>query len=84
MKLKARLKTPKWLFGISHAIEIYESRAKAGWTFNIQVYNIVPDRSPIFYLARKGDISGMKGLFRTGQASPFDRNPFGWTVLDVR
>jgi hypothetical protein len=84
MNLKARFRTPNWLFGVSHAIEIYESRANAGWAFNIQVYNVVPLESPIFNFAKKGDISGMKELFRTGQASPFDRNLYGRTLLDVR
>jgi hypothetical protein len=30
MQLKARLKTPKWLFGFSRGMDIYESRANAG------------------------------------------------------
>jgi len=41
-KLKARFQTPKWLFGVSRAIKIYERRIHAGWNFNIQVYNVVP------------------------------------------
>jgi hypothetical protein len=45
---------------------------------------VVPSESPIFRFAENGDISGMKELFRTKEASPFDRNPYGWTLLDVR
>lgn len=84
LKLKARFQAPKWLFGFSRAIEIYECRAHAGWNFNIQVYNVVPYNSPIFGMVRSGDVIGIQDLFRTGQASPFDRDPSGYTVLDVR
>jgi hypothetical protein len=82
-KLKARIQTPKWLFGVSRAIEIYESGATAGWNFNIQVYNVVPSGSPQFRMAKFGDLVGIQYLFSTGQASPFDRNPIGCTILDV-
>jgi hypothetical protein len=83
-KLRARFLTPKWLFGVSNAIEIYGSRANAGWNFNIQVYKVVPRRSPVFELIEDDDIIGIQHLFSTGQASPFDRDEYGYTVLDVR
>jgi hypothetical protein len=84
LKLKARFQTPKWLFGVSRAIEIYECRVHAGWNFNIQVYNVVPQNSPIFWMAASGDVIGIQDLFRTGQASPFDQKASGITVLEVR
>ena len=82
-KLKARIQSPKWLFGVSRAIEIYESGATAGWTFNIQVYNVVPYDSPQIEMAEFGDVVGIQHLFSTGQASPFDRGMHGNTLLDV-
>jgi hypothetical protein len=82
-KLKARIRTPKWLFGVSRAIEIYASQATAVWTFNIQVYNVVPYDSPQFEMAKFGDVVGIQRLFSTGQASPFDRSFHGNTLLDV-
>ena len=84
IKLKARFQTPKWLFGVSRAIEIYDSQANSGWNFNIQIYNVVPAESPIFEMVRDGDIVGIQHLFSTRQASPFDREENGWTLLDVR
>lgn len=84
LKLKARFQTPKWLFGISRTVELYECRATAGWNFNIQVYNVIPSESPIFEMAGVGDIDGIRQLFSTGNASPFDRDENGLTVLDVR
>ena len=84
-RLKARLQTPKWLFGgISRAIELYESQAQAGWDFRIQVYNVVPSESPVFRMAGVGDVAGIRELFIAGKASPFDRDENGLTVLDVR
>jgi hypothetical protein len=83
-KLKARFQAPKWLFCVSRAIEIYGRRLHAGWNFNIRVYNVVPYESPIFEMAINGDVIGIQDLFRTGQASPFDRTVSGCTILDVR
>jgi hypothetical protein len=84
LNLRLRFQTPKWLFGVTRAIELYENRANAGWNFNIQMYNVVPNDSPILTMAEEGDIQGMQHLFSTRQASPFDRSQRGRTVLDVR
>lgn len=48
------------------------------------MYNAVPLNSPIFKMTQTGDVIGVQELFRTGQASPFDRTEDGYTVLDVR
>ncbi|PMD22508.1 hypothetical protein NA56DRAFT_598150 [Hyaloscypha hepaticicola] len=82
-RFRVRVQVPKWLFGLSHAIEIYGYQATSGWNFSIQVYNVVPYDSPIFTMARKGDIVSIRHLFSTGQASPFDRNEWGLTLLDL-
>jgi hypothetical protein len=50
----------------------------------MQVYNVVPPNSPIFEMTESGDVIGTQELFRTRQASPFDRTEGGYTVLDVR
>jgi hypothetical protein len=83
LKLKARFWVPKFLFGVSRAIEVYETSAIMGWNYIIQVYNVLPFEAPIFSMIRGGDIEGVQGLFATGQASPFVRNNYGWTLLDV-
>jgi hypothetical protein len=71
LEVKARLQTPKWLFGVSNAIEIYSSRAHASWNFSIQIYNIIPHKSSTFEIARKGNVIGIQPLFSSRQASPF-------------
>ncbi|KAH8769265.1 hypothetical protein BGZ57DRAFT_826094 [Hyaloscypha finlandica] len=82
LRLRAQFLIPKWFFGVSRAIEIYESRAQAGWHFNIQVYNVVSRKSVIFAMVQHGDVAGIQHLFSTRQASPFDRSFNGWTLLD--
>jgi hypothetical protein len=81
---KVRLHTPKWLFSVSRAIEIYESRANGAWSFNIQVYNVIPPFAPVLHMIRNDDIEGIQSLFSTRQALPFDCTVDGWTLLDVR
>jgi hypothetical protein len=44
---------------------------------------VVPYDSPQIKMARFGDVVGIQHLFSTGQASPFDRNLYGSTLLDV-
>jgi hypothetical protein len=83
LKLKARFWVPKWLFGVSSAIDVYETSAIMGWNYSIQVYNVLPLWAPIFDMVRMGDIEGVQGLFTTRQASPFVRDSYGWTLLDV-
>jgi hypothetical protein len=84
LKLKARLRIPKWLFGVSRAIDIYETSAIMGWNYSIQVYNVLPNSAPIFEMVSKGNIEGVQNLFSTGQASPFVRDTNGLSLLDVR
>ena len=52
--------------------------------FTLRVPHIVPDSSPIFQLARSGNIRGIKYLFRNGLASPNDiAGGLGFTPLHV-
>jgi hypothetical protein len=83
LKLKARFWVPKWLFGVSRAIDVYETSAVMGWNYNIQIYNVLPGTAPIIGMVRRGNIEDVQHLFSTGQASPFVRDSYGWTLLDV-
>jgi hypothetical protein len=83
LKLKARFWIPKWLFGVSRAIDVYETSAIMGWNYSIQVYNVLPYEAPIFRMVLDGNIEEIQHLFSTGQASPFVRDNGGWTLLDV-
>jgi hypothetical protein len=83
LKLKARFWVPKWLFGVSRAIDVYETSAIMGWNYSIQVYNVLPSSAPIFQMVSRGNIEEVQHLFSTVQASPFVRDSDGWTLLDV-
>ncbi|KDN63480.1 hypothetical protein CSUB01_07570 [Colletotrichum sublineola] len=52
-----------------------------GWQYCFHTYNIRPMSSPAFKAAEKGDLTGLMKLFKTGQATPFDRNEKGRSLL---
>ncbi|KAK2063253.1 hypothetical protein LY76DRAFT_230289 [Colletotrichum caudatum] len=52
-----------------------------GWQYCFHAYNIRPRSSPAFKAAEKGDLAGLMRLFKTGQATPFDRNEQGRSLL---
>lgn len=47
-------------------------------------YHIRPWDALVFDYTKKGDLPNLQRLFDKGEASPFDRNPFGETLLHVR
>ena len=48
----------------------------------IRTYNIMRHDSRIHHLLVADDVPGIQALFLAGEASPFDRNEEGWSVLD--
>ncbi|EFQ30831.1 hypothetical protein CGRA01v4_12894 [Colletotrichum graminicola] len=52
-----------------------------GWQYCFHTYNIRPRSSPAFKAAEKGDLAELMKLFKTGQATPFDRNELGRSLL---
>ncbi|KAF6827915.1 hypothetical protein CPLU01_08841 [Colletotrichum plurivorum] len=52
-----------------------------GWQYCFRSYSIRPRGSPIFKAAESGDVALMMKLFKTGQASPFDKNESGHSLL---
>ena len=78
-----RVLTPLWLFGKVYEAQKLQDRWSCRFTF--RSYNIFPDESaPLFQYAGDGNIDGLKQLFSSGQATPFDRIAgTGQTVLHV-
>ncbi|POR32257.1 Uncharacterized protein TPAR_07535 [Tolypocladium paradoxum] len=75
----AHIQLPRWL-----SESVYELRSitgVGGWTYTYRTYNIIPDNSEIFQRIRRGDKEGVLELFRTGKASPFDRDANGFSLL---
>jgi hypothetical protein len=51
--------------------------------FTLRAYNIVPSDSPILEYVQQGNIGEVQKLFEKRKASPYDRDPYGFTLLDV-
>jgi len=75
------VRMPAWL--INRAWEIQYMKARKGWNFNLSIYNIVPHNSLVFQYATSGNLEGLRDLFKSGLASPFDMDMNGFTVLHV-
>jgi hypothetical protein len=51
--------------------------------FRFQLFDIVPPDSPVFVACRRGDIAEMRRLFQSREASPYDRDALGASLMDV-
>lgn len=80
----AAFQPPWWLAGTLRACEVEMNRSLAGWKSHLRVYSIRGRLSAPFIAALRGDVQELQRLFTSGKASPFDRNPEGWTILHVR
>ena len=52
-------------------------------TRSLSTFHIIPLSSPIFELVKKGQLDEVKRLFKEHEASAFDVDPFGCTLLHV-
>ena len=68
--------------GISYGVQI-TSRSTAGWQYSLNIFRTVPENSPIFEFCRDGNLSAVRTLLTTRNASPWDRDPMGRTPLWV-
>lgn len=58
-------------------------RSRSGWNINLHTYNIIPTNSLVFRLAKEGDERGLLDIFAGRQASPFDVDEDGRSLLSV-
>lgn len=56
----------------SKVIEVAGTRAPSGWNWMLRVYSVLPQNSPAIFYMLTGDLQGLRDLFTTRQASPFD------------
>lgn len=75
MRLQSRL--------LGKGLEFIQQQAYGAWTYGFKIYNIRPRNSSVFRYAEQGNIVTLQQLFTTNQASAYDRDEFGWTLLDV-
>lgn len=70
---------PRWLSWRSW--ELHSAKATGAWQFYLRSYSTICFPSKILCIARDGCVEDMQKLFDTGLASPYDRNPNGFTLL---
>jgi hypothetical protein len=75
-----KMTTPGWLSSTICQLEM--KRSIAGLNIFMRTYGILPHDAPVFEACRKGDVVGMRRLFDSGLASPYDKTGF-WTLLAV-
>ena len=74
--------TPSW---IAHRLwRLRTHKSLAGWTLRLQAYNIIPKDSLAFVYVGENNVKGLQELFSRKEASPFDCDPSGTTLLIVR
>lgn len=53
------------------------------WTYSYTPIYVVPNNSPVFAACEVGDLEEIERLFGTGDATIYDTNENGWTLLHV-
>ncbi|KAL3431029.1 hypothetical protein BDV09DRAFT_188729 [Aspergillus tetrazonus] len=75
-----RASLPPWV--TTKALEISGLKFPDGWQWIFRTYNTIPLDSEVVNLTMYGDIQGLRRLFASEQASPFDRiEGNGYTLL---
>ncbi|KAL7793242.1 hypothetical protein V8C37DRAFT_378907 [Trichoderma ceciliae] len=76
---QAQLCVPSWLSASMY--ELISAPAIAGWTYSYRVYNIIPNNSEIIMKVADGDLLGVRQMFSSRKASPFDKSQEGESLL---
>lgn len=73
-----------WL-GMQSSLDILMSKSICGWKIDLssRIFRAVPENALIFELCKRGNVEGVKILFKRGDASVMDRDPNGKTPLHV-
>lgn len=78
---QACVQWPSWLS--QSVVEIQSNPTLWSSTYSFRTYNIVSFDSDIVQMVRDGDKNGVLELFRSRQASPFDKDEYGSSLLFV-
>ena len=73
--------TPSWI--INRIWRFRAIKAAYGWSYFLQIYRVVPSDSPVFECAQTANIEGIQRLFSQNEASPFECDEAGRTLLVV-
>jgi hypothetical protein len=73
---------PSWI-----SLKIYEMKSAstyAGWNISLTSWSIVQSTSEVFLRVAACDAEGLQQMFQNGNASPYDRDEEGYSLLQVR
>jgi hypothetical protein len=82
-RFQFRVRPPYWFINTCRAWELFAYNGNSSWMFTIRAYNVIPPKSPVMEYVEHGNVEGIQKLFMDRQASPFDRDPHDFTLLDV-
>jgi len=74
---------PWWLRGVLYGLELRVGMSYGGWKFSLRGYSMRPSDSPVFRAAVSGDAETLQAMFQAGEASPYDCDEFGTSLLMV-
>jgi hypothetical protein len=80
-EMQVTLQLPTWL--LRRRYHFRARRAYSGWEYSLRSSAILPSASPVFQFSLAGDVDGLRQLFDTRTASPFDVDVDGYTPLHV-
>ncbi|CEI64675.1 hypothetical protein FVEN_g3188 [Fusarium venenatum] len=76
---QAYVQWPSWLS--SSVYELQSAPTGCGWMYTYRVYNIISSNSDIVQRIKEGDKAGVLELFNRRQASPYDKDENGYSLL---
>lgn len=73
---------PTWIY--ARNFQIHLTKSYQGWDQSFRTYRTVSCDAQVFKLSADGNMEGLQQLFKSGRASPFEIDSYGWTPLHVR
>lgn len=92
--IRKKHKPPKWISVISftltvplwlsqRSLQIDVRRTAQNWTLSLRPYRTISDKADIWKAIESADFDKMRNLIESGQATVFDRDENGHTLLHV-
>ncbi|KIX08582.1 uncharacterized protein Z518_03238 [Rhinocladiella mackenziei CBS 650.93] len=66
---------------LGKGIDVFRQKAYGGWAYVFRTYNVRKFPKEIYGYIEEGNITALRQLFRSQQASIYDRDTEGWSLL---
>jgi hypothetical protein len=80
---RSKLQMPLWFSRTSRTWDFAVHEIPSGWKHVFRQYYTIDTDSPVLECIYLGDVEGLRELFASKRATPFDRTCCGFTLLDV-